>query len=86
MKKNRKVTISFTAEPELVDYLNRMAEADHTTVSQYIRNVLLTGLSLEDYRNEYQKNYNYKLKELLESKKYSEDELITKVVDNINEF
>lgn len=36
----RKQIVSFAAEPELIEYLNRMAEADHTSVSQYIRNVL----------------------------------------------
>ena len=40
MIKNRKQVISFTAEPELIDYLNEMSVKDHVTVSQYIRNVL----------------------------------------------
>lgn len=56
MVNKRKVIVSFTAEPELVDYLNRMALADHTSVSQYIRNVLWTGLSLEKYRTENKKD------------------------------
>lgn len=52
MINQRKQVVSFTAEPELIDYLNRMADLDHTSVSQYIRNVLWAGFSLEEFRNE----------------------------------
>lgn len=58
MVNRRKLIVSFTAEPELVDYLNRMALADHTSVSQYIRNVLWTGLSLEEYRDTHKEELN----------------------------
>ena len=50
MIKNRKQVISFTAEPELIDYLNEMSVNDHVTVSQYIRNVLWMGKMLKDSR------------------------------------
>lgn len=50
MIKNRKQVISFTAEPELIDYLNEMSVNDHVTVSQYIRNVLWLGKMLKDSR------------------------------------
>ena len=52
MIKNRKQVISFTAEPELIDYLNEMSVNDHVTVSQYIRNVLWLGKMLKDSREE----------------------------------
>lgn len=50
MIKNRKQVISFTAEPDLIDYLNEMSIKDHVTVSQYIRNVLWLGKMLKDSR------------------------------------
>lgn len=50
MIKNRKQVISFTAEPDLIDYLNEMSVKDHVTVSQYIRNVLWLGKMLKDSR------------------------------------
>lgn len=50
MIKNRKQVISFTAEPELIDYLNEMSVNDHVTVSQYIRNVLWMGKMIKDSR------------------------------------
>ena len=50
MIKNRKQVISFTAEPELIDYLNEMSVKDHVTVSQYIRNVLWMGKMIKDSR------------------------------------
>lgn len=52
MIKNRKQVISFTAEPDLIDYLNEMSIKDHVTVSQYIRNVLWLGKMLKDSREE----------------------------------
>lgn len=52
MIKNRKQVISFTAEPDLIDYLNEMSVKDHVTVSQYIRNVLWLGKMLKDSREE----------------------------------
>ena len=42
MIKNRKQVISFTAEPELIDFLNEISIERHTTVSQYIRWLLWT--------------------------------------------
>ena len=42
MIKNRKQVISFTAEPELIDFLNEISIERHTTVSQYIRYLLWT--------------------------------------------
>lgn len=42
MIKNRKQVISFTAEPELIDFLNEVSIERHTTVSQYIRYLLWT--------------------------------------------
>ena len=52
MIKNRKQVISFTAEPDLIDYLNEMSVKDHVTVSQYIRNVLWMGKIIKDSREE----------------------------------
>lgn len=52
MIKNRKQVISFTAEPDLIDYLNEMSIKEHVTVSQYIRNVLWLGKMLKDSREE----------------------------------
>lgn len=52
MIKNRKQVISFTAEPDLIDYLNEMSIKDHVTVSQYIRNVLWMGKMIKDSREE----------------------------------
>lgn len=43
MIKNRKQVISFTAEPELIDFLNDVSVERHTTVSQYIRYLLWTA-------------------------------------------
>ena len=42
MIKNRKQVISFTAESELIDFLNEISIERHTTVSQYIRYLLWT--------------------------------------------
>lgn len=42
MIKNRKQVISFTAEVELIDFLNEISIQRHTTVSQYIRWLLWT--------------------------------------------
>lgn len=50
MIKNRKQVISFTAEPDLIDYLNEMSVKEHVTVSQYIRNVLWLGKMIKDSR------------------------------------
>ena len=44
---NRKVNVCFTAEPELIVYLNKMAAKDHCSVSQYLRNLLWSGYELE---------------------------------------
>lgn len=44
----RKQIISFTVEPELEEYIKRMAEKDRTTVSQYIRNLLWSGYEIEE--------------------------------------
>lgn len=43
----RKQIFSFTMEPELEKYVRRMAEMEHITVGQYIRNVLWTGYDAE---------------------------------------
>lgn len=52
MIKDRKTVISFTAEPELVKYLNQMAEKDHTTISQYIRSVLWCGYECDKAKDD----------------------------------
>ena len=70
MVKDRKQVISLTVEPELVKFLNKKANERFTSVSQYIRSLI--GM-------EYQK-------ECLEKGNYSEDELTTSVVNNVNEF
>lgn len=48
----RKQVISFTIEPELEEYLRRMAELDHISVSQYLRNLLWTGYEVEKQKSE----------------------------------
>ena len=48
----RKQVISFTIEPELEDYLRRMAELDHVSVSQYLRNILWTGYEVEKQKDQ----------------------------------
>lgn len=60
MIKNRKQIVSFTAEPELINFLNTAAEEKFTTVSQYIRSLIFM---------EYQKR-------CLEKGNYSEDDLL----------
>ena len=39
----RKQVFSFTMEPELEQYVRKMAEMAHVTIGQYIRNVLWDG-------------------------------------------
>lgn len=39
----RKQVFSFTMEPELEQYVRKMAELAHVTIGQYIRNVLWDG-------------------------------------------
>ena len=48
----RKQVISFTIEPELEDYLRRMAELDHVSVSQYLRNILWSGYEVEKQKDQ----------------------------------
>lgn len=48
----RKQVISFTIEPELEEYLRRMAELDHVSVSQYLRNILWTGYEVEKHKDD----------------------------------
>lgn len=48
----RKQVISFTIEPELEDYLRRMAELDHVSISQYLRNILWTGYEVEKHKDD----------------------------------
>ncbi len=48
----RKQVISFTIEPELEEYLRRMAELDHVSVSQYLRNILWAGYEVEQHKND----------------------------------
>jgi len=79
MISNRKQIVSFAAEPELIDYLNRMAKQDRTTVSQYIRNVLWAGYNLEDYRKEHSADTKIAvehLKQLIKEGNYSLDDLL----------
>lgn len=38
-----KQIISFTIEPELDEYLRKMANEAHVSISQYLRNLLWTG-------------------------------------------
>ena len=44
----RKQVLSFTVEPELIDYVQRMAQMEHVSVSQYIRNLIWTGYELQE--------------------------------------
>lgn len=44
----RKQVLSFTVEPELIDYVQRMAQMEHISVSQYIRNLIWTGYELQE--------------------------------------
>lgn len=39
----RKQVISFTIEPELEQYLRKMADMAHLSISQYLRNLIWTG-------------------------------------------
>ena len=39
----RKQVISFTIEPELEQYLRKMADEAHLSISQYLRNLIWTG-------------------------------------------
>lgn len=48
----RKQVISFTIEPELEEYLKRMAGLDHVSVSQYLRNILWSGYEIERHKDE----------------------------------
>lgn len=48
----RKQVISFTIEPELEDYLRRMAELDHVSISQYLRNILWAGYEVEKHKDD----------------------------------
>ena len=44
----RKQVLSFTVEPELIDYVQKMAQMEHISVSQYIRNLIWTGYELQE--------------------------------------
>ena len=44
----RKQVLSFTVEPELIDYVQRMAQMEHISVSQYIRNLIWTGYEVQE--------------------------------------
>ena len=44
----RKQVLSFTVEPELIDYVQRMAQMEHVSVSRYIRNLIWTGYELQE--------------------------------------
>lgn len=44
---NRKIAVCFTAEPEIVSYLSDMAQKEHVSVSQYLRNLLWSGYELQ---------------------------------------
>ena len=44
----RKQVLSFTVEPELIDYVQRMAQMEHVSVSQYIRNLIWTGYEVQE--------------------------------------
>ena len=48
----RKQVISFTLEPELENYLRRMAERGHCSISQYLRDLLWSGYEIEKHANE----------------------------------
>ena len=48
----KKQIISFTVEPELEEYIKKMAEKDRTTVSQYLRNLIWSGYEIELHINE----------------------------------
>lgn len=48
----RKQVFSFTMEPELEQYVRKMAELAHVTIGQYIRNVLWDGYESNKYMEE----------------------------------
>ena len=63
----RKQVLSFTVEPELIDYVQKMAQMEHISVSQYIRNLIWTGYELQEVvedekRQEELKEFAKKLK------------------------
>ena len=43
----RKQVISFTLEPELEEYLRKMADMAHISISQYLRNLLWSGYEID---------------------------------------
>lgn len=68
----RKQVFSFTMEPELEQYVRRMAELAHVTVGQYIRNVLWTGYEAEKLMEEEKsiKDYPKTIQEMIEKGAY----------------
>lgn len=44
----RKQVLSFTVEPELIDYVQRMAQKEHISVSQYLRNLIWSGYEIQE--------------------------------------
>ena len=48
----RKQVISFTIEPELEQYLRKMADMAHLSISQYIRNLIWSGYEIDKQVNE----------------------------------
>lgn len=69
----RKQVFSFTMEPELEQYVRRMAEMEHITVGQYIRNVLWAGFDLQKQidSEQYQAEVNAQYKRTTELSKES---------------
>ena len=59
----RKQVLSFTLEPELEDYLRRMAEKEHLSISQYLRNLIWSGYEMEKHIQEDAKTVDEKVDE-----------------------
>lgn len=47
MSNNRKQVVSFTIEPELEQYLRDMANREHLSISQYLRNLIWSGYEVQ---------------------------------------
>ena len=64
----RKQVLSFTVEPELIDYVQKMAQMEHISVSQYIRNLIWTGYELQEVVDD--ENQQEELKEFAKKLKF----------------
>lgn len=59
----RKQVLSFTIEPELEEYLRRMADKEHCSISQYLRNLIWSGYEVEKHIQEDTKTVDEKVDE-----------------------